>query len=280
MTLTRFSIPTTRTAICRALFILGVVLYISPVTAFAAGEISQGYTIDGNTTIAAGALMSVKSATLNSVSLATSDTSNQLLGIAGKASIIQIGSSKQAQVITSGLTNGLVSDINGTVKVGDKITASPLSGIGMKATDTGEIVGTAQSNLSSMNTTSQTITDKTGKKTTVHVASIPIQVNVSYYVAKEDHLQAIIPPFLLTFSAAIAGHEVSPLRVLGSVFALLLGFITVAIMLQSAVRSGIIAIGRNPLAQRALRKGMVEVGLTAVGVLALTIVVTYILIIA
>ena len=57
---------------------------------------------------------------------------------------------------------------------------------------------------------------------------------------------------------------------------LVFGFVIVANMLQAAIRSGIIAVGRNPLAKTALRRELVDVCLTALGVLAIAAIVVYI----
>jgi len=54
-------------------------------------------------------------------------------------------------------------------------------------------------------------------------------------------------------------------------------FAAVIILLYSAVRSSIISIGRNPLSENAVRKGLLEVGLTVVGVLAFTVIVIYLI---
>ena len=46
---------------------------------------------------------------------------------------LSTGKGSEAQVATSGTVPVLVSDINGAVKRGDHITASPIAGVGMRA---------------------------------------------------------------------------------------------------------------------------------------------------
>jgi hypothetical protein len=65
----------------------------------------------------------------------------------------------------------------------------------------------------------------------------------------------------------VAGKPVAPVRVLLSLVVLLLGSIVVIVMLNSAIRTGIISIGRNPLAGPALRRGLVDVILAALGIM-------------
>ena len=51
--------------------------------------------------------------------------------------------------------------------------------------------------------------------------------------------------------------------------------LTVVIMVQTAIRSGIISLGRNPLAQQTLRRGLRDALIAAVAVLVVTAVATY-----
>jgi len=229
------------------------IAWFLPVSAAASGAISQGFTTSD--TAIPGTLMSLKSGSQNVAELAGTGNVTQLLGVTGDKPLIELGSgAQQVQVVVSGVTGAFVSDINGGVKTGDKITASPIAGIGMKAKTSTQIVGTAQSNLGDSQATERTVKDSTGKSQKVKIALIALQVNVTYYAVPQDKLGSVVPGFLLNFGSAIAGKDVSALRVLIGFFALLIGFAIVAIMLQSAIRSGIISIGRNPLAQTALRR--------------------------
>jgi hypothetical protein len=264
----------------RFVLLLAAALWLGSGVALAAGAISQGFSTT-ESDVVAGSVVDLKSGAQNAAELASSDRNDQLLGIVGNESLIELGGgAKQVQVVTSGLTAALVSDINGDIKTGDKITASPIGGIGMKATQSTTVVGTAQADLDSTGSSSRTIIDKSGESITIHIGSIPVQVNVTYYVASQDKLSPLVPSFMQALSNSIAGHNVPALRVLGSFMALILGFLTATVMLYSAVRSGLISIGRNPMAQSALRKGLLQVVITAFGILLLTLLVIYILLAA
>ena len=243
------------------------------------GAISQSYpTTTTNTT--QGALLSLISSGSSSVEPADNTNTSRLVGIAASKPLVELsnGNTKSTlQVIVSGSTDALVSNINGPVKVGDKITASPLSGIGMKAINSAEVVGTAQANLSSISTVSKTVAGSNGKNVTVKVGLLPIAVNVGYYSAATSSGTAasFVPPFLQTIANDLTGKQVSPLRVLLGSAAMLLGFIAVMLMLYVSIKSGVISIGRNPLAEDALRKGLIDVLIAAIGVLIVTVVVVY-----
>lgn len=262
---------------CAALFAVAVVtLAAAPGTVAAVGALSQGFTTTDPAS-KPGTLMDLKADSQNIVELADSDRASQLIGVVGNQPLIELGSgSAQIQVVVSGLSVAFVSNINGDIKIGDKITASPISGVGMKATSSTQIVGTAESNLSDSDTTTQQIKDRSGNEQSVKIGTVQVQVNVTYYAVPEDKLGSVVPSFLLSLGSAIAGKDVSALRVLIGFITMVIGFSIVGIMLQAAIRSGIIAIGRNPLAQTALRRGLFDVSVTAVGVLVITIITIYI----
>jgi len=201
-----------------------------------------------------------------------------LLGVTASRPLVSLGSGKQqAQVVVSGLTPTLVSDINGDIKIGDKITVSPLEGIGMKAMQSVETVGTAESSLSSSQTTTQTVTDKNGKSVQVKVGLVSVQVDVAYYQASQSKLSGFVPSFLVNVGSSIAGKDISPLRVLVGFCSLLLGFVIAGVTLQAGVRAGIISLGRNPLASGILRRSLLDVLATSLGLLAITAMAFYLI---
>lgn len=240
--------------------------------------VSQGYTTK-TSNVTAGALMGLSPST-NNAELASSGEKYQLLGLVADKPLIALSDgSNQVQVVISGPASALVSNINGDIKAGDKITSSPIVGVGMKATDAGQVVGTAQVDFSKLKSVEQAVTDKSGQKHTVLVGSIPLLVSVSYFSGEANSLGAlssILPPFLLEAANSVAGQPVSPLRVFIGLIALLFGFVVVGIMLQSAVRSGMISVGRNPLAKKAVRRQLFDICLTALGILVVTTIVVYV----
>jgi hypothetical protein len=212
-------------------------------------------------------------------------TSNggNLVGVAADEPLLALssGGARDAQVVTGGTTEVLVSDLAGDVKSGDKITASPLSGIGVKAVMSGEVVGTAQSDLGKAKTVKRQVTDRDGKQRDVKVGLLPVAVNVTYYSSgtTTDKLADFVPDALQTAANAVAGRPVAPVKVILSSLSLMIGFIIVTVILYSAVRSGVISIGRNPLAYSKLRRGIIDVIIGAIAILILSGVVAYALLI-
>lgn len=236
-----------------------------------AAAIAQSFDTEG-AKVVEGALVSLKSGKPGVVELANTSNAHQLVGAVGEKPLVELGgSSSAAQVVTSGVAVVLASDIEGEIKTGDKITASPISGVGMKASSGVMVVGTAQADLASAETTEHFITDVNGNVHTVKVGLIPTQVDVAFYSETGD--RSYVPAFLQEFANAVAGKQVATIRVLIAVLILLLAFVSIAVLLYAAVKSSIISIGRNPLSEGSVRKGLWQAGLTVIGILIFTVVI-------
>ncbi len=253
-----------------------LLLVVSPLGAQGVSSIAQGFqTTDTN--IVEGALVSLKSDTANTVELASPERSSRLVGVVGNNPLIELSDgTNSVQVVTSGVTGALVSDINGEVKPGDSITASPIEGVGMKATQTGVVVGAAQAELESVDLSERTLTDKDGKEQVVKIGLIPVQVDTVFYAGSNTGA-SFVPGSIQSLANSIAGREVSALRVLISALLLALLLVSVVVLLYSSVRSSIISIGRNPLSENAVHKSLLQVGLTIVGLLAFTVILVYLI---
>jgi len=261
-----------------ALSLFGALLaVVAPAVAFGASALSQGFTTN-DPTAPAGSLVSLKPGDESTVELATSEKAAQLVGVTADKTLVELGgSTRKVQVVVSGITDVLVSDINGDIRSGDKITASPIKGVGMKAITSIQVVGTAQGNLKDVTKSAHSITDLKGKRQTVHIGTLPVQVNVSYYAVSQGGINSLVPSFLLSAGSAIAGKDVSAVRALIGFTCLIVGFIIAGIILQAAVRSGIISLGRNPLAHNVLRRSLLDVLITTLGLLVLTAIVFYLI---
>lgn len=251
--------------------VLGMSVLVSADSATPAGAISQSY-LTSSTNIGQGVIVSLASASSDQVVPATTSNVSELVGVAAEKPLLQLSNTSKSsvQIVTGGTTNVLVSDANGPVAVGDKITVSPISGIGMKAAGSAYIVGTAQKALATTKTVKEQIETKTGQFTTVDVGQLPVAINVVYYAvgSSSGSLSSFVPSYFQNLANSLAGKSVSPLRVLLAMFALVVGFLTVALMLNTGIRSSLISLGRNPLAKSALRRGLIDTVVAAMGVVA------------
>src|SRR5687767_7412221 len=120
--------------------ILGTALLVLPLffalpgSAQGNSAIAQGFQTE-DSGITAAALVGVKKDSTNSVELSNTEKADRLTGIVSTNPLIDLSDGgSSVQVVTSGLTFGLVTDLNGDIKNGDKITASPIEGIDRKST--------------------------------------------------------------------------------------------------------------------------------------------------
>lgn len=256
--------------------ILGWVLL--PGLAFATG-ISQSFSSTDQ--VVPGTLVELggQSGTVKS---ANTDGVEDLLGVVIKndSAILGVNGAGGVQVALSGTANTLVSTLNGDIKAGDKITASPISGVGMKAILSTKVVGVAQADFKAddAGATKRDIKDKSGKTTSVSIGQIPVLISPAYYVAGLGDQKTIIPPFIQNLVNAIAGRKVSVVRIIIASIILLFSLSAIFIVLSGAVRSGIIAIGRNPLSQGAVYRSLLHVMLASIGVLLVTFGAVYLII--
>ena len=241
--------------------------------------ISQGFSTDGEVT--PGSLVSLADTTKSGVIQAANvENVDRLIGVVSKKPLVELsGQAGQTQVVISGTVLALVSDINGEVAYGDKITASPVSGVGMKATASGQVLGSASQAFSVAKEVSErTIRDRDGTERTIKIGLLPLQVNVSYYQAPDED-KTILPEFLQQFLNAIAGKDVSLMRSLLAFALLIAGFGSAAVLLYSSVRSSIISIGRNPLSAQAVHRSLFQVGATSIGILLVMLIAVYLVLV-
>ena len=243
-----------------ALCILGVAG-----TCQALSGLSQSYyASDANVT--PGALVSTSINNEGGVELATDANRSRIAGVISSKPLINLDATSDAttgsnpnmvNVIVSGLTQILVTDYNGAVRTGDKITVSPIAGIGAKATNSTTIVGTAQSDSGHGAVTKRTVKKADGAQQIVTISMVDVQVAVAAYTPPQT--SSIIPAFVQNFANTIARHNVSPARVFIAVILTVLMFGSVIAVIYAAVKSSIISIGRNPLSATAIQQSLLKI---------------------
>jgi hypothetical protein len=211
------------------------------------------------------------------VQLATQDNANQLIGVIDNYPLLSLSNGdKNIPVVLSGSTTVFVSNINGDIKSGDKITASPILGVGMRATASGQIVGTATADFKKKEGTPKVLADRDGTNHTIYVQKLPIQVGVAYYEAPGN---SYLPPSVQNLADSIAGKPVSIIRILISMAILILAFTFTVVLTYSSTRSTIAALGRNPLGSKQIIRGQYRSILIAIITVSGALLATYLLLI-
>ncbi len=155
-------------------------------------------------------------------------------------SLNQIGEGTKP-VVSAGEVKVKVSSANGEIKTGDFITSSSEDGVGQKATEPGFILGKAME-------------DFQGKSGTIAVF-----VNIQYQSISDQESLGGVDRVLRLFSSKLEDPQNFPL-VLRYIFAALLAIISFVFGYLSfvrALRKGIEAIGRNPLAKGTIQLAMI-----------------------
>ena len=250
-----------------------------PLGAHALTSISQSYASSERLSI--GTLVSLQKDTSDKVVSAHSGNVDSLFGVVINADTSPISLSgnqaNQAQVATSGTVPVLISTINGSVSRGDHITASPIAGVGMKATGNVRVVGIAQGDLPETGGTKQTYKDKDGKEQTVTLGEVPVLINVSYFFKEPD--KTIVPSAIQNIANSLAGRPVNTLPILISAGIFIIMLIVVVSVIYSMIHSSIISVGRNPMSQSAIYRDLIQLSglvlvILAVGLIAIYMILT------
>lgn len=250
---------------------------IGSATVAAIPAISQNY--NTSSVIPIGGIVSLKDGSFNEVAAASPQSVDNILGVAINASTALIALTGNAetdvQVATSGIVEVLVSDINGEIIKGDQITASPISGVGMKATSNVRVVGVAQQALTTEGSQIQTVEGVDGQTREVRLGRIPVLINVSYFFKESE--RSIIPAVIQNVANALAGRPVSTLPIIlaGAIFIIML--IVVVSIIYSMIRSSIISVGRNPLSQSAIYRDLIQLSALVIGILAVGLIAIYLI---
>ncbi len=241
-----------------------------------AGVLTQGYLVDQP--ISVGAIVSADPKASTKVVPATIANVDNLFGVVVNSdnSVLTLSSGKknQVQIATGGAVDVLVSSIGGDVKVGDQITASPIAGVGMKATTNVKVIGVAQASLAdSPGKSQQTVTDKNGVKQQALLGEVPVLVNVSYYFKQPD--KTIIPTVIQNIANNIANKKVTPLPIIICFGIFIITMISIISLVYSAIRASIISVGRNPLSQAAVYRSLIQVFVIVIVILGVSLTAIY-----
>ena len=253
--------------VLKALFAtVAVLVALIPFVASAATTISQGYTTTEDLSL--GSIVSLKQNTADQVVAAVASNADSILGVVinSDSSLLSLtnDNKEQVQVATSGTVPVIVSDINGEIHQGDHITASPLKGVGMKATANVRIVGIAQGGMK--NPTKQTYKDRSGKEHSVTLGEVPVIVNVAYFFKEPE--KTVVPTALQNIANALAGKTVNTLPIVLSSAVFFIMLIIVSSIVYSMIKSSIISVGRNPMSQSAVYRDLIQLSALVLAILA------------
>lgn len=232
-------------------------------TSSASNTVTQTY--DAGPSVLSGMIVELKSKDQTTVIPAGSKDIGKMLGVvvpSGDANIVLSSPSAKTQqvlVAATGRYDVLVSDQNGAVKPGDYLTISALDGVSMKAgSDQKEVIGRAAGNFDANSNVIDTVKLKSqlGHTRTVSIGEVQADVRLAPNPLFKNSTN--LPGFLASAASSVANKKVSPVRIYLSVTVLAATLFITGVMLYGGIRGGITAIGRNPLAKKAVSQGLAQ----------------------
>ena len=236
---------------------------LSLVPVVSAQTITQGYDIESNVSLQRGMIVGLKENDPKKVEPINNSAVKRLHGVVvgtGDSSFVLAEDSQKIYVASGGKFDILVSDQNGLISPGDYIAVSPVTGIGMKSDSSQEIIlGKAIDAFdgNAKKLSEAVIKDAQDKDKKISIGRIQVDIAISRNPLLKS--TASLPGFLKEASQYVAGKPVNPIRVYISIAVLFAAASVSASLIYSGIRSGMIAIGRNPLSKKSILRGIFQV---------------------
>ena len=240
------SVPATRVVSLIITLVTAVILLISPsiikAQEFSGGQIATNVEVS-DTSASAGDILSI-TADDNLVRSSTEYDQN-LFGVVVKDPSIVLNkeTTSTKPVLSEGEAQVKVSTANGNIEVGDLITSSSESGVGQKAVKEGMVIGKALASFSESSP-----------------GTIPVLLNIHHQsqLASGGDLGELWDRVFALTAAGLQESDSFQL-LLRYLFALIIGIMSFSFGFYFAARSirtGLVALGRNPLAKDTIQAGM------------------------
>lgn len=230
------------------------VLLFSGMAFAVSAEYSQSY--KSNQELHFGSLVSLDKSSTNII-LATTENAKNFLGvyIADSGSTLAVNKSdEEKQVAVNGRTVALASTINGPINKGDLLTISPIGGVAALASESDQVIGSANTAFDEANiknTKTEIITAGGNKKETIIG---PIEIDLFRIQKNTATSQGLLDKLEQT-----TGKPISTLKLV--MIALLSVALIGAIgsMSYAAIRTSIVQSSRNPLAQPVIMQSLAKI---------------------
>ena len=232
-----------------------VIISLSTVGASSA-NISHSY--DSTSSISNGSIVSLEPNRPSYVQLANTGNGQRLLGVAvnSKDSLLAVDATPgDVQVAISGTANVLVSNLNGSINIGDPIAVSPFNGVGMKAIPGSYDIGLAQTsfNGNSQGAISRRIISKNGTVSQVQIGYIRLSIAIGIDASSGSQSPTNI---LQKIVKSLTGRTISLVRIIITMVVAITTIVTLVTLVYASIYGSIISVGRNPLARYAIFRAL------------------------
>jgi len=236
------------------IFNLGLVLSSVPPT-HAFSDIATLYPVNDSSVIT-GDILSITAT--NGVTRAELPYDSHLFGVAQEqpAMVFRRSDDMQGQAVArTGTAQVNVTTLNGNIEAGDYITSSAIPGKGQKASESGYVIGIALTSLKEEGTALIDYQDSSGKTKKIAVGKIEMALKIEY--AELTTPRSFSRAFT-SFNTAFLTNIENPERFM-RIFQYILAGLAVTISFgvgfltfSRSIPKSIEAIGRNPLAEKAI----------------------------
>lgn len=266
-----------------SLLSLGILLFVVFVATAIAQNVTQSYQSDS--ALQPGVIVKLKTGDATMVSSLTQENETDMLGVVVAANDAPVSLSgdqtkQQTYVATYGQYDVLVSNQNGAIKAGDSVTISSIDGVGMKGDNTRQVVlGKAVQPFDGRSDaqSTSTLTTSAGKRT-VTIGRIQVNINVAHNPDYHPVTAAAgVPDWLAQAAQVVTDKPVGAARIYAGLAVLVLCSFIAGSLLYAGVRSGMTAIGRNPLAKRTIVRNLLQVVLISLIIFTIGLIAVYLL---
>lgn len=248
--------------------VLAALLLASVSVGASSANLSRSYKT--TTKVTNGSLVSLDASRSDAILPANSVNGERLVGVVTDStdSLLAVNEAGgNVQVVTSGTVTALVSNLNGVIKAGDQIAVSPFNGVGIKAAAGNRIIGLAQTGFTGMERDAQkeTVSTRAGNKREISVGYIRLNIGIgtATTAGTQEDLNS-----LQKLGRSLTGKTISTARIVVSLVIAVVALVALVTLIYASVFSGIISVGRNPLAKFSVFRTM-SVVLAMAGGLAL-----------
>jgi hypothetical protein len=252
------------------------------VASVAAQSVTQGYLSDQ--TLQNGMIVRLKPGDAKKIEALKQSNAADMFGIVVSNSAAPVSLSdpttQQTFVATFGKYNVLVSDQDGPINAGDFISVSAVDGVGMRASNDQQIVlGKAIGNFTGNGDAESkiTVTDSTGAKHDINLKRIGVDISVAHNPNYSGDTTAGVPHFLSKAVQLVTRKPVTALRLYAALGVLGLSIGVAGGVIYAGVRTGMTAVGRNPLAKKAITRNLIAVIMIAIVVVLIGCIAVYLL---
>jgi hypothetical protein len=260
------------------LVLAGVFFVVSGMHGAGAQDVTQGYLAEG--TLQNGLIVRLQANDKGKVEPLTQEQENDMFGVVVSSSEapVSLSDPSQVQVFVAnfGQYEVLVSTQNGPVRAGDGLVISSVKGVAMKADDLHRVVvGKALENFADNADAESKVKLASGR--TVAVGRIKVDINVARNPTYSGDRIAGVPHFLSRAAHAVTDKPVTALRIYAGLAIIFVCLAVAGGILYAGIRSGMTAIGRNPLAKKSIVRNLITIILMALTVVSVGLIAVYLL---